>query len=483
MFIWNGVFEATYDSSWCYVEKVSWLNACKSRTVLQYVSNCNFNPSLSSWGAPYSYVDTAWLYVGKPRAPTLPARTTFCDDLARGIDERSGASALRGLPSLLFNTRLRVCHACLSEGYHSVVHQIEGLRICPIHELPLSTECPNCCRGLGDFSARRSGDPFQCSGCRVSFLKGGLLKPPSDLIRQGEQERMGPFVDWLKQVSLVSVHWLRCSPDWRFRLADERFLRTTTFQASVLPCLAAIHPCPLADHFLERPAAGLELIPVEDMSSLYAWEVGVQGVMEHREAARRMQVFVTQVADEVTLGIEQLIKGHQGCLNDVVTMVASISTCNEFELSANPDICGAAQAFLIWNSRVRQFSNSLGLWAGQGWSPDLDAPFAALLKTEMECMFYYSAYQIAFLQSMSTLNMMQRYAAICTAHYPCFVQPRDRYSTERSNRGAGYVFRLRDEGVLPFLHCDQGRYVRHRMDTLRNTINAMVEQVHPTRST
>lgn len=481
MFIWNRIFEATYESSWCYVEKLSWLNACKARTVLQQVSNCNFNLLLSSKKEPYSYVDTAWLYFGKPRAATLPARTAFCDDLARSIDERSGATALRCLPSLLFKKQLRVCHACLSEGYHSLVHQVEGLRICPIHELPLSTACPHCCSELGDFSARRPSDPFQCSRCRVTFLKSGLLRPPSDLIRQGEHDRIRPFLDWLKQVSSVAVYWFSRSPAWLIRQADKRLLLMTTFQASALSCLAAIYPCPLEDRFLEVPAAGLELIQVEDVTVLDAWDIDVQRVRKSRAAAQRMRAFVTNVADEVTLNIQKLIKGHQRCLDDVATMMASIPTHSVIEISANPSICGAAQVFIIWHSRVRDFTDRIAGWAEGGWSPSFGTSFAALLRTDMECLFYYTAQQIAFLQSMSKLTMMQRYAAISTSDFPCFVQPRRR--SEGGNRGAGYMFRLRDEGVLPFLYCDQGCYWRHRMTTLRDTINYMAEKVHSRRST
>lgn len=48
------------------------------------------------------------------------------------------------LRDFLFEERLRVCPVCLECAYHSVWHQLRVLRVCPLHNIPLKTECQYC---------------------------------------------------------------------------------------------------------------------------------------------------------------------------------------------------------------------------------------------------------------------------------------------------------------------------------------------------
>jgi hypothetical protein len=42
------------------------------------------------------------------------------------------------------NEQLQFCSMCLSEGYHSLIHQIRLLYVCPFHNEPLRTNCEKC---------------------------------------------------------------------------------------------------------------------------------------------------------------------------------------------------------------------------------------------------------------------------------------------------------------------------------------------------
>ncbi|WP_175796234.1 TniQ family protein [Burkholderia anthina] len=55
-----------------------------------------------------------------------------------------GSAKLR---DCLFEKRLRICPICLESAYHSVWHQFQGLRICPIHSCQLLPTCAYCDAG------------------------------------------------------------------------------------------------------------------------------------------------------------------------------------------------------------------------------------------------------------------------------------------------------------------------------------------------
>jgi hypothetical protein len=74
--------------------------------------------------------------------------------------------------SLLFASKLRVCHGCLAEGFHSVWHQFRLLSRCPLHNQELSENCL-CCEAvlanLDDPAGRFSVySLLQCQNCGQS---------------------------------------------------------------------------------------------------------------------------------------------------------------------------------------------------------------------------------------------------------------------------------------------------------------------------
>ena len=63
---------------------------------------------------------------------------------------------------------LRWCHSCLLQGYHSVVHQFNCVRHCPIHRKHLEMLCPACQQpSLYRLHAQLLDAPYRCSSCGV----------------------------------------------------------------------------------------------------------------------------------------------------------------------------------------------------------------------------------------------------------------------------------------------------------------------------
>lgn len=65
---------------------------------------------------------------------------------------------------------LRYCARCLGRGYHSVVHQFECVRSCPIHDQPLTTACAECGYQVPyRLTARLLETPYRCADCRSLY--------------------------------------------------------------------------------------------------------------------------------------------------------------------------------------------------------------------------------------------------------------------------------------------------------------------------
>ena len=61
---------------------------------------------------------------------------------------------------------LRFCSRCMARGYHSVVHQFEGLQRCPIHKTVLETRCRSCGKATRyHLNAKLIDAPFGCAQC------------------------------------------------------------------------------------------------------------------------------------------------------------------------------------------------------------------------------------------------------------------------------------------------------------------------------
>jgi hypothetical protein len=68
---------------------------------------------------------------------------------------------------------LRFCSRCMARGYHSVVHQFEGLQRCPIHGTVLETRCRSCGKATRyHLNAKLIDAPFGCAQCGSRHSQG-----------------------------------------------------------------------------------------------------------------------------------------------------------------------------------------------------------------------------------------------------------------------------------------------------------------------
>jgi hypothetical protein len=75
----------------------------------------------------------------------------------------------------------RYCPQCLLEGFHTPLFQLTHVRMCPNHELPLKTECPNCQVPIAKQPARfLLKSPYQCNNCKhllTTFFEKYVPRP------------------------------------------------------------------------------------------------------------------------------------------------------------------------------------------------------------------------------------------------------------------------------------------------------------------
>ena len=74
------------------------------------------------------------------------------------------------VPRRHYSSVFRYCRRCVAIGYHSVLHQMEGIHTCPAHRQPIETAC-RCCGYEAPYvvSVGLLEIPYRCGYCRASY--------------------------------------------------------------------------------------------------------------------------------------------------------------------------------------------------------------------------------------------------------------------------------------------------------------------------
>ena len=103
---------------------------------------------------------------------------------------------------------LRYCEACISRGYHSPIHQLTWVALCPIHLLPLHESCPECGKKI-PINRWADGNPrslFRTRGaelCECNIWPGMHSTEWPAGIRLSEAKPIEAYLRWLRSLEFT----------------------------------------------------------------------------------------------------------------------------------------------------------------------------------------------------------------------------------------------------------------------------------------
>jgi len=153
---WGYVFDARwiepFESVVSILWKLVWINRLAGHSVVTHVARNSVDPYIGI-GTTLTELD------GKYLASVLGVRLKVVRQSVPNPISRRAASPV-----------LRYCVHCMARGYHSVLHQFDGVQRCPIHFTLLETHCRRCgAQNNYRIDARILDAPFKCPDCRRPY--------------------------------------------------------------------------------------------------------------------------------------------------------------------------------------------------------------------------------------------------------------------------------------------------------------------------
>lgn len=90
---------------------------------------------------------------------------------------------------------LKYCPACAELGYHSVLHEVQWLDCCPIHDEYLLARCDQCGRRLSQTTSKRLGQTPLAFPCGHAWTRADISHPP-DISAQAVK----PLAAWVRRL-------------------------------------------------------------------------------------------------------------------------------------------------------------------------------------------------------------------------------------------------------------------------------------------
>ena len=464
MYAWNDTFLSPYESAWGVLQKFSWLNEANPMIVIRDLAAAYFNGNRSDANHNETFVDLRWIErPDKERSPKLPPCDEASEHIRRTLQERDGVSYFGWLSEVLISEELKVCPICLSMGYHSVAHQLYGLRRCPIHEVELTCECPKCRRRLGLFAPSARFRAFLCPHCRQSFLPDGELMSRSGAENMLVDERISELVDWLQSFADESIDWPNLDYNAAFRVAYQPPAMRTSLTVAFLWCLHKLRPFKAAPRLFHSEAAGLVLERFGRPKEIYAWDDGLHYLQRRQlnELHKEFRENIQAILDEDITYVQAELEEHQWCIQDLMRLMTRGDRAPQFYLTPQSGLCGFAQAFHLWVMESNHLLEDFVQSAAAGWNPLLDTQMHEILLRTFHGMFYSCAQRVAFSQQAFKDKPSSKYTPIGVRFNLLFGLDRDIGSCRTlAETDSVLIFRLTDRDTLKYLMCDGGKAAR-----------------------
>lgn len=140
--LWREEWFQDGESPWSVFQKIQLLNRTKSNELLLYMGTDKVRKRKKIWqnrslGNLWSMEDLDNEVLQRNLLTEVKVQN---NQLKKWMTNRLNVSD----EACWHKERLQFCPLCLSEGYHSLIHQLRLLYICPFHNEPLRTSCEQC---------------------------------------------------------------------------------------------------------------------------------------------------------------------------------------------------------------------------------------------------------------------------------------------------------------------------------------------------
>lgn len=198
-FTWSVNWIQDYESPWGILEKFKWANAVDGNTVLALIGNENVKQlkNISNAGSRHRNLIYFFSIDSKMTERIIGMDLKdYHDNLVEKI--------IHIIPNIknessYFHTHLSYCPSCLSEGYHSILHQIKFFDYCIYHpKQKIIDRCIKCNRLMPEYLINKGNqEAFHCN-CGHDFLYSKNIR--------------SIFLSWKKQLKIqnsIIKSWLK----------------------------------------------------------------------------------------------------------------------------------------------------------------------------------------------------------------------------------------------------------------------------------
>lgn len=223
MIVWPEHLVLSSESPWSVLHKLAWFNETTPSEFLATFYGVQARGGLD-------LRDPQWLasarWCGKENEPCLDGQFLSTVLAAR-------------TPGLLLGKQiettsvLRTCSRCMNFGYHSLLHQLPMLDLCPSHREQLKTGCPSC-GAIVAYAVFPKGPPFGCHKCRRARCFPNHWSPSMNVyFEHYESSGVGRIRTWCSEVGDMPIHVTQ-----KFFLASDGVTDCTITRAGVRCWLA-----------------------------------------------------------------------------------------------------------------------------------------------------------------------------------------------------------------------------------------------------
>lgn len=486
MYAWSQALAYPYETAWSLLQKMTLLNAVEPLVLLRDVCRTHIivGQCYLDMERRDTFVDTEWMTVGRARESTLPPISDSGSVIRNTLQSHGGQVYLGLLAAHLLALDLRICPECIALGFHCIAHQLEGIRICPMHDIALTSACPVCGKSLVRFVPNAWFKRFQCPHCKESLLHDDLPGVPDEAFSALIFARIQPLIAWINTFRGQAVAWPRLRADLPIRIVNGMPWETTTLREGVVWAFQKLNPSVEVQAYLGPETPQLVLAKADGSDDLDTWGESAHPAtrLQTKKHLRDMREFIMSVVYEEEAFVHRAIQGHEDCCQEFRSRLDPLEEMmGRHVVRPGPCYCGFAQTFYLWRESLERGLDELNVSVRSGWRPKLDASFREIAHRDLRSLFFLTAQLVAQEQSVSEDPSNHSDWVFKIGAHPFFS-----LNGERSQRGcrgsygpSAAIFYMNDEDVVHYLRCDAGRMMvehRRRLASLRHRLDAFREQ-------